>query len=57
VVSCIGDSEVEAPKVVQLEQRDHETTIISEPVVVEDACQEILTSHRLGHWRNEKETL
>jgi hypothetical protein len=48
VVSCIRDSEVEAPKVVQPEQRDRETAIRSEPVVVEDACQDILSSRRLG---------
>jgi hypothetical protein len=29
----------------------------SEPFVVEDACKEILSSRRLGHWRTEREVL
>jgi hypothetical protein len=29
----------------------------SEPFILEDACKEILSSRRLGHWRTEREVL
>jgi hypothetical protein len=59
VVSCIGDSGVEAPKLCskssEIARRDIPTR--SESFVVEDACKEILSSRRLGHWRIEREAL